>query len=422
MGTFVHTYDNYIIINDGSGNLGMPLSFFITQEPAYALPGGGVVEQQYKQGAGGYRRTSDGTITGEQYLSVPWANGDTYISKQAIYKAAYDIFVITPPTLAAAKAYKIGKLLDYASTYKRTGRVVFNGNTYDSGYSLHDKLHEDWHDFTADGDVPGGYYVRNYLNAEIPFTLANLSTLINIIQDLYFAVKVVSDDHTDKINALTTIPDVMAYDYTIGWMVLPYDRNLTFYAAYNLSIDATQSAGSPFATPVGGAAILGGFLDLAHNDVRYVDYNADFNADSQQVGTVKFVYKPNYSGTPATVQRLITICRANNDNRNLIQLTHNITTGTLEITILNGSSVAIVSGALGVWAPVAGTEYNFELHYDITTGNTWLKINTVQFGVTNTSVGTRTIDILLLRVGQNVNAAVPTNSNFKMKELYIYKV
>ncbi len=311
----------------------------------------------------------------------------------------------------------------YAGEFVRNSSVIFNTYTFPASDKELWQVHRDYVNFTVDGDVPIGYYRRDISKVNRLLTLANLTNLLNTKQDLHYFVDLVIEDHEDNINALTTIPDVLNYDYTVGFPIVPYDRLMTFYAAYDLSIDATQCNGSPFGTAVGGASVLNGFLDLAHNDVRYVDYNADYNADSQQVGTLKFKYKPNYSNAPSVTQNLFLITRADNDANNMIRLQHVATTGALLVDIRNGTGAGtIISTSLGNWLPIADTEYEFEFHYDITTGNTYLKIDTVQFGATLTNTGTRTIDILLLRIGGTLNSAAPTASNFSMGKLKIYSI
>ena len=81
------------------------------------------------------------------------------------------------------------------------------------------------------------------------------------------------------------------------------------WATYTNSIDLSCGpVGSVLTgTGVGGAAISGNRLDLAHNDVRYVTYDANLNADMQDVGAIKFKVTPNYSGSPDSNQYFVSI-------------------------------------------------------------------------------------------------------------------
>ena len=95
MGSFRHTRDDNIVIND---TLIVPLSWFVTEEAAYALPVG-YVGRHYTQTIEDVQQTA----TTEIRNTLPWADGDTYISNVATYTANYATFLATPSSLSAAK-------------------------------------------------------------------------------------------------------------------------------------------------------------------------------------------------------------------------------------------------------------------------------------------------------------------------------
>jgi len=172
----------------------------------------------------------------------------------------------------------------------------------------------------------------------------------------------------------------------------------TFFAGYNTSINGDYGDGVLAGTAFGGAAISGGRLDLTGAS-KYVSYDADFNADSQQVGCLRFKVTPNYVGIPATTMRLISIAQSHGVVNNLLELSH-FTTGEIKIDIYNNTGVAIVAFvSFGAWSQVSGTEYEFELNWDISSGATRLFIDGVQLGATLTQTGVRNTNIGLLRVG-----------------------
>ncbi len=191
----------------------------------------------------------------------------------------------------------------------------------------------------------------------------------------------------------------------------------TFHANYNADVNGNWGGGVLTGTPFGGAAVSGGKLDLAHNDIRYVDYDADGNANSQQAGCIRFKFTPNYSGTPAV--NSITpfrIFKAAGDTTNMVDLFHKNGNGDLYIRIKDQNDSFIIDSVdLGNWSPVSDVEYEFELNYDITTGATRLFIDGIQFGSTQTQTGTRSADIGLLRIGSGSN---PTN--FKIDNLIVF--
>jgi len=220
MGKFIHNPDDYIIIDD----LIVPLSWFLTQEPAYSLPGTppNLIAREYVQGSYHILRDDISQFAGE----YPWTDGDTYITNKATYAADYETYINPPPTLSQAKEIRINEMLGYSNSIK-LGKVVYNTGitdyTFESDSRHYDRLHAQWHNFVEDGDVPGGFYVRDEDGTEHSFTLVQLTELINKTQDLYHEVYLTIDDHIDAINALATVPAVETYDFTTGWITVPYD-------------------------------------------------------------------------------------------------------------------------------------------------------------------------------------------------------
>ena len=194
--------------------------------------------------------------------------------------------------------------------------------------------------------------------------------------------------------------------------------NATCWATYTNNINLNYGGGVLTGTAVGGAAILNEKLDLAHNDVRYVDYAALNNADSQQVGCINLKIIPNYSGAPVGNNQIyIVITKETSDASNLVALNHK-TTGQFSILINNSIGESIFVADLGEWLPTAGQKYEVELNWDITTGATRLFIDKIQFGVTQTATGTRDNSIGLLRVGSSVSGTYA--SNFSIEDLIVY--
>src|SRR3990167_8172609 len=108
----------------------------------------------------------------------------------------------------------------------------------------------------------------------------------------------------------------------------------TFGATYTSSINGNWGDGVLTGTATGGATVSGGKLDLTGSTTKYVDYNADLNADSQQIGCFRFRITPNYTGAPATGQILLHISESAGSANNLLSGYH-FTDGQLRITIYN---------------------------------------------------------------------------------------
>jgi hypothetical protein len=191
--------------------------------------------------------------------------------------------------------------------------------------------------------------------------------------------------------------------------------NSTFYASYTNNVNGNWGNGVLIGSPIGGASVSGGKLDLAHSDVRYVDYDADGNADSQQTGCIRFKLTTNYSGNPGSIQSFVIISKTDGDATNAIKIFQSSTL--LFVTINNNVGGTIVSNA-ETWNPVIDTEYEIELNWDITTGETRLFVDGVQLGSTLTNTGIRSSDIGLLRAGADTGGS--NSSNFFINDLIVF--
>ena len=193
----------------------------------------------------------------------------------------------------------------------------------------------------------------------------------------------------------------------------------TFYANYNTNINGNRGNGVLTGTAYGGASVSGGKLDLAHSDERYVDYSAVGNADSQQVGCVRFKVAMNYSGAPGRDRWLFCIAKSNNDIKNVIQLRHSKSGAYLRLHMYDKDGVQIVEHLCGQFLPVAGTEYEIEVNWDLTTGATRLFVNGIQNGSTYSGTALRDSNIGLLRIGSDYDAG-GIDSNFTIDDFQVF--
>lgn len=190
----------------------------------------------------------------------------------------------------------------------------------------------------------------------------------------------------------------------------------TFGANYNADINGNWGDGILTGTATGGATVDGGKLDLSYSDNRYVTYDADLNADSEQVGCIRAKYTPNYSNAPASNQYIFYIT-SGTSTINAVVFYHTTSRG-LYIYISDKDNNPVVATSLKAWNPVADTEYEVELNWDITTGATRLFIDGVQQGATQIGTGIRDSSITVLRVGADNGGA--GNPNFKLNDLVIF--
>ncbi len=213
MGTFRHTADSIIYINTTS----MPLSFFLTLEPAYALPAG-YTNRYYSQGVTHYVDNGINSLA----QTYPYVNGDTYISNEATYAAAYAAYLNPTPSLATAKTTKINNMIAYAITIKN-GYVSVGGDIYFSDFDTLQALTSASATYTRAGAVPVSYYLNDvtYVQNAIA-TLNDLNAIVDRIVALHRLCDLNIDVHRTAINALATVGAVTAYDYTTGWPTIPY--------------------------------------------------------------------------------------------------------------------------------------------------------------------------------------------------------
>lgn len=212
MAFFSHTPDDLILIDDGVVTpITFSLAFFLTQEPAYTLPSP-YTARFYEQGVKDILTSG----TNSYKNSIPWLTGDGYISNVATYQAAH-LDYLYPPTLAKAKAAKKQTVDDYAETYF-IGGVTYGGTNYQSIQRPINELHQ----YSRYGELPGTHYILDENDNQVAVTFQQLLSICNLIEGLWFSVNKVIDSHKSAIDALGSIANVIAYDITVGWPVVPF--------------------------------------------------------------------------------------------------------------------------------------------------------------------------------------------------------
>jgi len=193
----------------------------------------------------------------------------------------------------------------------------------------------------------------------------------------------------------------------------------TFFANYDSNLDGNYGNGVLTGTPTGGAAVSGGKLDLRGGTTKYVSYVATGNADSLQVGCIRFKYTPNYSGTPAADQNMFCLSQGLVNDNNSLVIRHNSVTGNIFLrTCNNVGSYINADVQVGAWSPVSGTEYEIEFNWDYTVGAARIFINGIQIGATETTTGTRSGAVASLRIG-NFNTSDFT-SDFEINDFMVF--
>lgn len=183
------------------------------------------------------------------------------------------------------------------------------------------------------------------------------------------------------------------------------------------SLNLTRGAGTLVGTGTGSPVVTSGKLDLTGALVKYVDYDADQNTDSQQSGCVRFKLTPNYTGSPSTTMVFLAINEdASSSTVNRVDILQ-FTSGNLSARIWDSSGVKQVD-ITDAWSPSSGTEYEFELNWDITAGVSRFFIDGVQFSTTNAGTGVRSSAISLLRFGSDPQGV--NTSDFKIDDFQYF--
>lgn len=170
----------------------------------------------------------------------------------------------------------------------------------------------------------------------------------------------------------------------------PVSFDGAFWADFESGADAVFGGGDLTGTLYNGATVHDGLLDLISGGgtKKYISWDADDNYQPVTTGCIRVLYKPNFSGSPATYQQLFSVGRVAGTN-NSIEILHS-TASQLLIYMYNASGGTIIGAAFGSLSPTTGTEYEIELNFDIAAGATRLFVNGTQSGPTNTNTGTLT--------------------------------
>ncbi len=214
-------------------------------------------------------------------------------------------------------------------------------------------------------------------------------------------------NYTYDTNQITVVGDAKLTDQT--------PTGSTSWATYTTDINLNGGGGILTGVGTGGASIAGNKLDLTGSTLQYVDYPSAGNCPMLNQGCIKIKYTPNYSNAPATTQCIIVVGDVGSNN-DAVAIQH-VSTGELRIAILDGAGTPIIAVNLAAWNPVATTEYEIELDFDITLGETRLFVDGVQFGATQAATGTKTATEQI-RVG--TNSAASLTADFSIADIVFF--
>lgn len=169
-------------------------------------------------------------------------------------------------------------------------------------------------------------------------------------------------------------------------------------ANYDTDQDANWfPTGSVTATENGTAtSITGNKLDCTGDMDRGIYY---VTADTA-TGAIRFRYTPDYTNSPSSNINMVMIYNGSNDNDRL-GITNSPSGNNIRLWVYDstGTGLEVATTIGGSWTPTSGTEYEFELNWDSTTGFVYLFIDGVLHGTTNVGIWTRGTSASRLYIG-----------------------
>ena len=251
-------------------------------------------------------------------------------------------------------------------------------------------------------------------------TQAATGTRNNSIGLLRVGSNVVGADSSDF-----SIQDVILFNdvqHTANYVPAPYGlldpQYPTFYAGFEEDANGDWGNGVLTGTLNGGAVVSSGQLDLRGGTLKYAEYAPLNNFTATQQGCARVRWTPDYNGSPASVQDLVDVSNGVDDN-NRISLGHSVI-GEPFFALYDAAGVSIYALIyFGAWAAVSGTEYEFEINWDISTGETRLFIDGIQFGATKVDTGVHGLaGLTALRSGTNhITTTLP---DFQISDILLF--
>ena len=155
------------------------------------------------------------------------------------------------------------------------------------------------------------------------------------------------------------------------------------------------------------------FTDAA---ICNLEYHRDGNFAIQE-GTIRFKYRPHYTGSPATDAPFAGMFNVNGSTDNMIWITHS-SSGYIFLYFYDKTSVMHVALNAGMWNPTANQEYELELNYDLNAGDIYFLIDGALFYTDNTVVMSRDLNAVLLRLGNSQNKSA--KAYYDIKDVQVF--
>lgn len=197
-----------------------------------------------------------------------------------------------------------------------------------------------------------------------------------------------------------------------------FASDVVWAATYATTINATYSkmGGSLTGTATGTATITSGKLVMTGGGAARIDYNPNNNWPIDNIAAVRAQFTPDYTGSPATAQRLFYSGTSTLGDTGRCDVVH-LSNGNLALNVHDANG-GVTSLPYGAWSPTSGTEYEILAEMNYTTGDHRIFVDGVKLGEDTLDTGSRHWGAAIMRVGVDFDeTGVP---DFKIRNLVIY--
>jgi collagen type VII alpha len=185
-------------------------------------------------------------------------------------------------------------------------------------------------------------------------------------------------------------------------MVLPLSTDSTATYSYGFSNESGRFGDISF---YGNKLIAG---TGPNGSISYINWHAIDNCPFGSNFSFKFMYIPNYNGTPINQMGLV-MAYTNGNNNNYVQVFHNNSSGQIALYLSDYTGSAINLYSVSSFNPILGTEYEIEV--DLTSTNAYVFIDGISIISSPISI-VRTITVDVLQIGSNQAHDWNTNGSF----------
>lgn len=193
----------------------------------------------------------------------------------------------------------------------------------------------------------------------------------------------------------------------------PFPSDGVMYAPFTLGKDAAWTTGaSGVGTLFGGASIASAKVLAQGSDNRGLYFQDPVIGNVGSIFTLRFRYTPNYTTNNVVNTNIISLAAPSGTADSFVIFNYQ-SGNNIRVTARNSAGTLVHNAvAIGEWSPVLGTEYEFEVNVNTTTGLIRVFVNGVLIGSAPTTTFTRGTTATRLYVGADPNSYSVSNGQF----------